>query len=86
MIADHIKNNYEYPEESKTNYITGRVIVRFIIDREGSVREVKIVRSAHELLDREAERIFSMLPQFQPAQKEGKKVAVQFHFPINFQL
>jgi TonB family protein len=86
MITNHIKSTYEYPEEAKENNITGQVIVRFLIDREGKVREVKVVRSAHELLDREAERIFSTLPQFQPAQKDGKNVAVQFYFPINFQL
>ena len=85
-INDHIRDTYKYPEEAKENNITGRVIVRFLIDREGSVREIKVVRSAHELLDREAERIFSTLPQFQPAQKDGENVAVQFHFPINFQL
>ena len=85
-INHHIKNNYRYPEEAKENKITGRVIVRFLIDSKGNVQEVEVVRSAHELLDREAMRVISTLPPFQPAQKNGENVAVEFHFPLNFQL
>lgn len=86
FINQHIVDTFEYPEEAKEKNITGRVIVRFVIDKEGIVRDVTVVRSAHELLDREAVRVVSSLPQFQPAQKDGKNVGVRFYFPMNLQL
>jgi len=86
FITQHFIKNFDYPEEAKEKNITGRVIVRFVIDKEGIVRDVTVVRSAHELLDQEAVRVVSSLPQFQPAQKDGKNVGVRFYFPMNLQL
>lgn len=85
-VNDYIKSNLVYPPEAKKENIKGRVILRFLIDSEGKVQEVSVVRNAHQLLDQEAIRVIESLPTFQPAQKDGSNVAVQFHFPINFQL
>ena len=76
----------KYPESALKAKIEGRVIVQFIIDKNGSVSDVKIMRSVSPELDAEAIRVVSMMPQWTPGKQKGKNAAMQLHLPITFRL
>ena len=80
-------NNTNYPEEAVQNKLEGRVYVKFIIDEEGKVIKPEIVRSSgHPILDEEALRVISVLPEWNPGIMDGETVKVNYTVPINFQL
>jgi len=81
-IGEHIK----YPEISKENNITGKVFVNFVVDENGKVIKVKVVRGVDPYLDKEAIRVIENLPSWAPGKQRGKAVRVQFTIPINFTL
>ena len=86
-ISSHIKKNFKYPEKSYRNSVQGRVLVQFIIDKEGSVADLNI-RGPYkgELLEKEAERIIRKLPKFKPGKHNGKTVKVKYGVPITFKI
>jgi len=75
-----------YPEIAVEKKIQGRVILSFIINSEGKVDNVKVVKSANPLLDKEAVRVVSSSPAWTPGYQDGKVVNVNFTFPVIFQL
>lgn len=77
-------NQIEYPEEALLHKISGRVTLQFIIDTAGIVSDVKVVRSAHPLLDNEAVRVVSSSPAWDPVTVKGRKANVRFTFPVVF--
>lgn len=86
-ILKYIANNTVYPEAAKKNKITGKVIVRFIVEKNCSVSEVTILQSVDPLLDAEAVRVIKTLPKFEkPAKNDGKVVRVFYMLPITFDL
>jgi TonB family protein len=85
-FREYLSKNIIYPEEAKKNKITGKVYVEFTVDAKGEVTDVKVVRSVHPLLDKEAVRVVESSPLWQPGKQKGKPVAVQFTFPIDFKL
>jgi protein TonB len=86
-IMSFIAANFSYPTEARKNKIEGRVFVNFIIEKDGSISNVEIARSAHKLLDDEAERVIKKLPRFaKPAYDDGKPVRMQYTVPINAKL
>ena len=86
MMA-HIQKHFRYPKEALVNKIQGNVWVRFVIDEDGNVTNLKTLGPKNgELLKNEAVRVISKLPPFKPAVKKGKKVIVKYGFPINFSL
>ena len=66
--------------------IAGRVSLSFIVGTDGKVRDVKVLRGAHEKLDAEALRVLKMSPDWTPGLKDGKPVPVSFIFPVNFEI
>lgn len=82
FIAEHV----EYPSIAKENGITGVVYVSYIVDKDGSVKDVKVVRGADPFLDKEAVRVVKTLKGYKPGKQRGKPVPVQFTIPIRFQL
>jgi TonB family protein len=84
-FRQYIAENLRYPEEAKKQNITGKVFVSFVVGSDGNVRDVKIVRGVHPLLDEECLRVVSSSPQWTPGKQKGKNVAVQFTFPVIFQ-
>lgn len=74
----------DYPEEALQNNTSGRAVVSFIINEEGWVEEPKIIRSIDPLLDREALRVVSQMPQWTPGRQDGHPVRVRFHVPVTF--
>lgn len=86
-ILKYIAMNTKYPEEAKKNNITGKVIVKFVVEKDGSVSGVEVLKSVDPLLDAEAVRVVGTLPKFEkPAKKDGKIVRVNFMVPISFAL
>jgi len=85
-LFEYIKNNVEYPAEAKEDGISGKVYVRFMVDKEGKVSNVIVLRSVHPLLDEEARRVVASMPDWKPGKQDGKEVSVYYQVPINFQL
>ena len=73
-----------YPEEARAEGITGRVMVQFIILADGNVTNVRVIKSAHPLLDAEAVRVISSSPKWEPGFQDGKPVNVVFSYPVSF--
>lgn len=76
----------QYPEEAIAHNITGRVTLKFIIDTAGVVSDVKVLRSAHPLLDNEAIRVVSASPAWDPVTVKGVKANVKFTYPVVFDI
>ena len=85
-LMKFIQKNVKYPAIAKEYNITGKVYVSFIVDKAGSVTNVKIVRGVDKNLDAEALRVVSALPKYKPGKQRGKPVRVMFTIPINFTL
>ena len=85
-LLKFIDDNIVYPEIAKNNGIEGRVFMRFIVEKDGSVSNVKITRGIDIVLDKEAFRVVSLLPKFKPGKQNGKPVRVYFSVPVRFQL
>ena len=85
-LMKYIQKHVKYPAIAKEYNITGKVYVSFIVDKSGSVTNVKIVRGVDKNLDAEALRVVKSLPKYKPGKQRGKSVRVMFTIPINFTL
>ena len=89
-IAEHIKNNMKYPEKALRKKIQGRIMVSFIINKEGNIENIVTKAPENcencEILEKEAIRIISLLPKFKPGMQKGKPVKVRYSQPITFKL
>ncbi|WP_422859069.1 energy transducer TonB [Flagellimonas sp. S174] len=85
MMQKHIRKNFRYPELAQEMGLQGRVNVVFTIQKDGSIGNVRM-RGPHQLLEGEAERIISKLPQMTPGKQRGTPVKVPFAIPITFKL
>lgn len=81
-----IVNNLVYPQVAMKNGIQGRVIVTFVIERDGSVSDVKMLRSVDPSLDKEAIRLVKSMPKWIPGKKDGASVRTQYTLPVMFRL
>jgi len=81
-----ISNSIHYPPIEGDFGVQGKVIVRFIITKTGSIRDVEIVRSLENYFDKEAVRVIKNLPVWIPGEHDGKKVAVYYTIPVTFKL
>lgn len=82
-----IRNNIRYPKRAIKKETQGRVIIQFIVEKDGSISNIKIVSKAlGDGLEKEAIRLTKLLPKFKPAMKDGKFVRSYFKVPINFKL
>lgn len=81
-----LNENVKYPVIAQENNIQGRVIVQFVVERDGSVTDVQVVRSVDPSLDKEAKRVISSMPKWNPGKQRGKAVRVKYTVPVNFKL
>jgi len=81
-----ISRNLHYPEMAAQNNIQGRVFVKFVVEKDGSVSQVSVARGKDPDLDREAVRVVKTLPKFIPGKMNGQNVRVWYTLPINFKL
>lgn len=86
-MVKHISEHFRYPDYAILNKIEGNVWIRFVIDEEGNITNLKTLAPKNaDVLKQEAERVVSKLKPFKPAEKNGKKVITKYGFPINFSL
>lgn len=85
-LYEWMSSNVEYPQEAKEKNIQGVVYVTFVIEKDGSVSGVRVVRSPDPMLSAEAERVVKTMPKWKPGMQRNKKVRVQYTLPINFKL
>jgi protein TonB len=85
-IFKHIKDNFRYPSIAQDLGISGKVYMQFVIDKDGSIADIKIARSPDDNLGKEAKRIISKLPKMTPGKQRGRAVRVPFSIPITFRL
>ena len=81
-----VANHLVYPEIAKENSVQGRVLLQFTILRDGSLGKVKVVRSVDASLDKEAVRVVSSSPKWEPGRQNDRAVNVTYTFPVIFQL
>ncbi len=81
-----MQNNIQYPFEAKEQGISGNVFVEFIIEKNGDLTNIKILRSPHELLSKESIRLIESMPNWIPAQNKNYLVRMRYRFPISFRL
>ena len=85
-LVKYVQNNLKYPESAKKNKQEGRVFVGFVVEKDGSVTNVNVLRGVCEELDNEAVRVVKSLPKFTPGMHGGKPVRVQYTLPVVFKL
>lgn len=85
-FLEFIRKNIRYPAISRENNIQGRVIVSFVVEKDGSISNVEVEKSVHPSLDKEAMRVISLMPKWKPGQQRGKPVRVKYSAPVNFRL
>ena len=81
-----ISNNLNYPAMAIENNVQGRVVVQFVVTKDGSIGNVKVVRSVDRDLDNEAIRVCKKLPKFIPGKQNGQPVNVWYTLPVTFKL
>lgn len=85
-LMQYLAKNVKYPVEAQEKGIQGRVIVSFIINKDGSISDTKVVRGVDPGLDKEAERVISAMPNWIPGTQKGQPVNVKFTVPVSFRL
>ena len=81
-LSSHVK----YPPIAEENGIQGRVIVGFVVERDGSVSQVQVIRGVDPSLDKEAARVVASMPKWTPGRQNGQNVRVKYNVPVNFKL
>ena len=82
----YLSKNINYPEDCKKEGIQGRVIVQFVVDKDGSIKDPTIARGVHPSLDKEALRVLSSMPNWKPGKQKGEAVKVRYTIPVMFKL
>ena len=85
-LMEYLSKNVKYPVVAQENGVQGRVVVSFVVERDGSITDVNIVRSVDPSLDREAARVVSSMPKWIPGKQNGSTVRVKYNVPVQFRL
>lgn len=83
-MYDYLGENIRYPQKAWQQNISGKVFIQFTVTKKGDVVDVKVIKSAHKLLDDEAIRVIESMPKWKPGKLDGEKVDCQYIIPINF--
>ena len=81
-----LSDNIKYPVIAQENGIQGRVITNFVVERDGSITDVQVVRGVDPSLDKEAVRVIQSMPKWKPGKQRGSAVRVRFTLPVVFRL
>jgi len=85
-LLEYLRSNIKYPKECRDNNIQGRVLVSFIVGKDGKITNPEIVQGVDPALDAEAIKVVAAMPEWKPGTQNGEKVRVQYTIPINFRL
>jgi len=85
-LMEYLENNVNYPEEARQRGVQGRVTVTFVVEKDGSITNISISRSADPALDKEAIRLIKSMPKWNPGMHDGQNVRVEYNVPVVFRL
>lgn len=85
-LFEYISDNIKYPKEAAKDKIQGRVIVQFVVNKDGNIKNANIAKGKHPLLDAEALRIVMTMPKWIPGKEDGEYADIKFTLPVIFKL
>ena len=85
-LFEYLSTHIKYPAIAEENGVQGRVIVTFVVERDGSITDVKVVKSVDPSLDKEAARVVQGMPKWIPGKQNGAAVRVKYTVPVTFRL
>lgn len=85
-LMNFISKNLKYPTICQESGVQGRVVVSFVVNKDGSTTDFRIIRSVDKYLDKEALRVLNGMPKWKPGKQKGVPVRVRYTVPINFKL
>ena len=85
-LKEFLANNTHYPEECKKDSIEGRVVLNFMIEENGEISDIKVVKGVHPAMDKEAVRVVRMMPKWCPGKMNGQARRVRYKFTFTFRL
>jgi len=85
-VNSYLSNNIKYPQIPLENEIQGRVVCQFVVNKDGSIVDIQVVKSIDRYLDAEAVRVIKSMPNWKPGKMNGKAVRVKYTLPIMFKL
>ncbi|MDO4524645.1 MAG: energy transducer TonB [Bacteroidales bacterium] len=85
-LMEFLKSNLVYPKAARDSSIQGRVIVKFTVEKDGTITDVEVARGVHPALDEEAVRVVSMMPKWKPGTQMGDTVRTKFTLPVLFKI
>ena len=85
-LFEYLQKNVKYPADAEKKKVEGRVLVTFVVNTDGSITDIEVVRKTFPSLDAEAVRVISGMPKWKPGEQKGKKVRVKYTVPLTFRL
>lgn len=85
-LLKYFKYSLNYPKDAEERCVEGRVVCAFVVERDGSISDVKVVEPVDSSLDKEAYRIIRTMPKWKPGRKNGESIRVRYTVPVTFQL
>ena len=85
-LFEYLQKNVKYPADAEKKKVEGRVLVTFVVNTDGSITDIEVVRKTFPSLDAEAVRVISGMPKWKPGEQKGQKVRVKYTVPLTFRL
>lgn len=85
-LLQYLNNNVKYPVVAQENGVQGRVVISFVVEKDGSVTDVQVAKSVDPSLDKEAQRVVKSMPHWIPGKQNGSAVRVKYVVPVSFKL
>ena len=86
-LMKYLSSNINYPQEAKDKNIQGKSLIRFVVEKDGSITDVEVARSSgNDLLDQESMRVVKSMPKWNPGKQSGRAVRTRFVLPVMFRL
>ncbi len=85
-LMSYLNSNVKYPVVAQENGVQGRVVISFVVEKDGSITDVQVVKSVDPSLDREASRVVHSMPRWNPGKQNGQAVRVKYDVPVSFRL
>lgn len=85
-LFEYLEENIKYPEDCEEVCVQGRVVITFVVEKDGSISDAKVVKSVYPSLDEEALRVVSGMPKWCPGKQNGRSVRTKYTIPVTFRL
>ena len=85
-LLQYLNSNVKYPVVAQENGVQGRVVISFVVEKDGSVTDVQVAKSVDPSLDKEAQRVVKSMPHWIPGKQNGSAVRVKYVVPVSFKL